>query len=71
MKMKDLVKKYEDLHLGNEEDDRKLLDFYNSVNMSAGKFNIKFEREPSFIKLLEYEGKKHFILQLHINHFSW
>jgi hypothetical protein len=48
--------------LATKDDNRKILDFYHSMDMLTGKFNIKFVKEPDYFTFLEYESGLHYVV---------
>jgi len=48
--------------IATEEDNRKVLDFYHSLVMQGGKFNIKFVKEPDYFTFMGYESSLHYVI---------
>lgn len=49
------------MRIAEKEDNRKLLDFYNSFTMPGGGFNLRFDKEPDYFKFLNYESDAHWV----------
>ena len=45
-----------------KEDNQTVLDFYHSLVMQGGKFNIKFVKGPDYFTFMEYESRIHYVL---------
>ena len=56
MKLNNFVKKYNNLRCTTEEDNDKILSYYNSIRMQSDISSIKFQREPDYFKQLKYVG---------------
>lgn len=48
--------------IATKKDNRKVLDFYHSLVMQGGKFNIKFVKEPDYFTFMNYESGLHYVL---------
>jgi hypothetical protein len=48
--------------IASKDDNRKILDFYHSLDMQGGKFNIKFVKEPDYFTFLEYESHTYYVV---------
>lgn len=62
MKLAKFVNDVPGLRIARRDDNRRILDFYNSITMSGGAFNIRFDKEPDYFKFLEYESDRHWVL---------
>jgi hypothetical protein len=62
MNLMEFVSKVPDIRIARKDDNRKILDFYNSFTMSGGTFNIRFDKEPDYFKFLDYEADRHYVL---------
>lgn len=47
--------------IATKDENQKILDFYHSMDMLTGKFNIKFVKEPNYFTFLEYESRLHYV----------
>ncbi|PKN52686.1 MAG: hypothetical protein CVU55_05500 [Deltaproteobacteria bacterium HGW-Deltaproteobacteria-13] len=48
--------------IATKEDNQTVLDFYHSLVMQGGKFNIKFVKGPDYFTFMEYESRIHYVL---------
>lgn len=48
--------------IATKDDNQKILDFYHSMDMITGKFNIKFVKEPDYFTFLEYESQLYYVV---------
>ena len=61
MKVQDLLDSVE-WEIATKDDNQKILDFYHSLVMQGGKFNIKFVKEPDYFTFLAYESRLHYVV---------
>ena len=50
--------------IATKEDNQKVLDFYHSLVMQGGRFNIKFVKDPDYFTFMEYESGIHYVIYL-------
>lgn len=62
MNLAEYASKTPDVRIAHKEDNRKILDFYNSFTMAGGAFNIRFDKEPDYFKFLAYEADRHHVV---------
>lgn len=61
MKLEEFVRRVPNLRIARQEDNRRILDFYNSLTMYGGAFNIRFDKEPDYFKFLGYESDTYWV----------
>jgi hypothetical protein len=47
------------------EENRKVLDFYNSISMAGGKYNVITKKEPDYFRFLNYAADTSFVFGIH------
>lgn len=61
MKLNDFVKNFPDLRIAGDNDNEKVLEFFESIPIQKKTHNVSIQRSPDFFALLKYQASKYFV----------
>ena len=61
MRLADLIAAYPTVRLAAQEDNARILEFFERTPMQTEAFDVQYRRRPDFFKLLRYQGDRVFV----------